>query len=139
MWSRARRGESRAGTARAVGTVVVVLTSLAVTGGVVGLAAESGRSERADRDYAADLEQPAPTPPGGVSTCCNTSTSPGCDDPVCEAAVCAVDPFCCDTAWDVQCVTQAPTLCCTLCSPAPDCNGNGIPDDCDIADGGSTD
>ncbi|KAA3622240.1 MAG: T9SS C-terminal target domain-containing protein [Bacteroidetes bacterium] len=40
---------------------------------------------------------------------CGASTgSPGFpDDPTCEAAVCAVDPFCCDISWDGLCAAQA--------------------------------
>ncbi|MCK4658300.1 MAG: hypothetical protein KAV82_02155 [Phycisphaerae bacterium] len=41
--------------------------------------------------------------------CCEGATGdpPGCEDPVCEAAVCAVDNYCCNTSWDGQCVILA--------------------------------
>ena len=48
--------------------------------------------------------------------CCEPSDQPGCWDPDCMAAVCAMDPFCCETAWDQVCVDQAPEVC-----PAADC------------------
>ena len=35
----------------------------------------------------------------------------------CEAAVCAVDPFCCDVAWDSICVGEADVLCDNVCTP----------------------
>lgn len=47
-------------------------------------------------------------------------------DPGCEAALCAIDPFCCDTAWDQLCGNAAATL--------PECSGclstNGGNPDC---------
>ena len=39
--------------------------------------------------------------------CCESSRSPGCDDPTIEACVCDVDVFCCDTQWDAICVDTA--------------------------------
>jgi hypothetical protein len=45
---------------------------------------------------------PAPT-----YSCCLFHETPGCEDPVCEASVCSHDPFCCDTAWDALCVSEA--------------------------------
>ena len=41
------------------------------------------------------------------STCCLGSDTPGCDDPECEATVCAIDDFCCLTSWDTYCVACA--------------------------------
>ena len=49
--------------------------------------------------------------PGGMTDCCYANGTPGCDDPACTNAVCAVDPFCCDTAWDGICAAQANNLC----------------------------
>ncbi len=51
-----------------------------------------------------------------ASNCCFPHGGQGCDDPACEAAVCAVDPFCCDTAWDGICAEEAQDLCGDLCS-----------------------
>jgi hypothetical protein len=63
------------------------------------------------------------------STCCAAQATPGCDDPDCQAAVCACDPFCCDTAWDLACSTDgsaggvpgcgAAVVCGDLCVPPP--------------------
>jgi hypothetical protein len=36
--------------------------------------------------------------------CCAADDEPGCGDPELEACVCAIDPYCCDTAWDEACV-----------------------------------
>ncbi len=49
------------------------------------------------------------------SSCCYNHGSADCDDAVCEAAVCGVDPFCCATRWDSICVGQAVILCGALC------------------------
>jgi hypothetical protein len=46
--------------------------------------------------------EPAACP--GEGSCCAPNGTPGCDDEACCAAVCACDPFCCDTEWDVFCV-----------------------------------
>lgn len=43
--------------------------------------------------------------------------SPGCSDDACEALVCAVDPFCCDVAWDALCAMEAEALCAPSCDP----------------------
>jgi hypothetical protein len=43
------------------------------------------------------------------SDCCIDNGTPGCDDPECQAIVCAQDPFCCDVAWDGLCASQALT------------------------------
>ncbi len=42
-------------------------------------------------------------------SCCQTggNGSPGCEDAACEAAVCAIDLFCCDISWDGVCATLA--------------------------------
>ncbi len=50
-------------------------------------------------------------PAGGGSDCCVANGTPGCDDPECEAIVCAVDPFCCDVSWDGICAGEANDLC----------------------------
>lgn len=55
-----------------------------------------------------------------TSSCCVASGGLGCDDAKCQAAVCAADPFCCDTAWDATCASEAIDLCAGLC-PHPGC------------------
>ena len=42
-----------------------------------------------------------------VGSCCETNDTPGCDEPGCQDAVCALDGFCCDTSWDVNCANCA--------------------------------
>jgi len=51
-------------------------------------------------------------------SCFSTHGTPGCDDADCCNAVCAADPFCCDTQWDGLCVSGAEKLCLT-------CGGEG--------------
>ncbi|MCH9686496.1 MAG: choice-of-anchor J domain-containing protein [Deltaproteobacteria bacterium] len=47
--------------------------------------------------------------------CCAANGSAGCDDPTCQDAVCAADPFCCSTEWDAICAAATPELCPELC------------------------
>ncbi len=57
--------------------------------------------------------------PPSTSNCCFAHvSSKGCDDPACQGAVCAVDSFCCDNAWDGICADEA-TQMCGLCAGDP--------------------
>ena len=47
----------------------------------------------------------------GAQDCFEPHGGPGCDDPVCEAAVCEQDFFCCESGWDASCVELARELC----------------------------
>jgi hypothetical protein len=42
-----------------------------------------------------------------LPSCCEPSDFTSCDDPVCQACVCAADDFCCDIGWDEFCVDCA--------------------------------
>jgi hypothetical protein len=57
--------------------------------------------------------------------CCVATGTPGCAvDPTCEACVCGIDPFCCDTGWDAICVEEAAVECqadCGCTPPVEDC------------------
>jgi hypothetical protein len=77
----------------------------------------------------------------GTGDCCADTGTPGCSDGTCCAAVCACDPFCCDTEWDEFCAGEgfqgsgcgAEILCggCATC-------GNGVLDpgeECDPPNG----
>ena len=51
-------------------------------------------------------------------SCCANNDSAGCDNSECEEAVCAVNPSCCEVAWDALCVidyVHAEDLCPGLC------------------------
>ncbi len=52
---------------------------------------------------------------GGAHDCCETHPTGGCSDPTIQSCVCAIDPYCCDTEWDGQCVLAAEALGCTDC------------------------
>ena len=77
----------------------------------------------------------------GGSNCCVANGGVGCDDAACQAAVCAIDPFCCSTAWDGICASEAAGLC-AVCGAQPcdntcppclgDCNGDGVIDAIDL-------
>jgi hypothetical protein len=43
--------------------------------------------------------------------CVTANGTPGCENGECEAAVCAIDPFCCDVAWDSICAGEALDIC----------------------------
>lgn len=69
--------------------------------------------------------------PNPKHDCCTTG-GPGCSDKACCAAVCAVDPFCCDVSWDGLCVNQVDTVCAEPCpsacpNPKHDCFTTGGP------------
>jgi predicted outer membrane repeat protein len=64
--------------------------------------------------YTPDRDEANPEPP---SNCCASHwPDPGCDDADCEAAVCAIDPFCCDNYWDSYCAVLATDICDIECS-----------------------
>lgn len=57
--------------------------------------------------------------------CCGCfSGPPGCNDPDCTAALCAADPFCCDTAWDGICCDVVQQVCGDDCDPDPTPTGS---------------
>jgi hypothetical protein len=52
--------------------------------------------------------------PADCGTCpaeCSTSSKPGCGGCGCESCVCALDSFCCKTAWDGSCVSECSSQC----------------------------
>lgn len=55
----------------------------------------------------------------GAHPCNEVSVTPGCGDPACCNTVCAMDAFCCDTAWDEVCVGEAIDAGCAA-EPFPD-------------------
>jgi hypothetical protein len=78
-----------------------------------------------------------PVCPNLTHDCCTTGT-PGCADQPCCELVCALDPFCCQVAWDTICVGEAEVNCtssgkfvypCPLPCPNPDhdCCTTGTP------------
>jgi subtilisin-like proprotein convertase family protein len=71
-------------------------------------------------------------PPAPI-TCCQTAGGTGCPEaPACEALICAVDPFCCNSTWDSACVAAAAVDCGEVeCAPSPPPAG-----DCCTANGG---
>jgi MYXO-CTERM domain-containing protein len=47
----------------------------------------------------------------GVCTGCEAKGSPGCPGCACEACVCAMDSYCCSSAWDSICVGECQNDC----------------------------
>ncbi len=58
---------------------------------------------------------------GGEGPCCEAHAGPGCDDPEVSSCVCADDPACCDSEWDVQCVDEVELFGCGLCGGGDSC------------------
>ncbi len=52
---------------------------------------------------------------GGIGACCFASGRPACEDPKVASCVCSRDAFCCQQAWDAQCVTEVDALGCGSC------------------------
>lgn len=72
--------------------------------------------------YVASLTCGGPCVPpscGSTSTgrCFEPSGAPFCDDLRCCETVCAIDPYCCDIAWDEVCVSTAKIYCVTCTLP----------------------
>jgi len=51
---------------------------------------------------------PSSTPGGD---CCAATATPGCTQASVKQCTCALDDYCCKTAWDAQCVTEARSSC----------------------------
>jgi hypothetical protein len=47
--------------------------------------------------------------------CCDIGIVPGCLDPVIEACICEIDPYCCENVWDEVCVEMVQSLSCGSC------------------------
>lgn len=74
----------------------------------------NGCSFSAMDDWLAFLEEES------CGDCVIGHATPGCENGECEATVCAVDPFCCDVAWDSICAGEAIDLCAPdICIPTP--------------------
>lgn len=72
---------------------------------------------------------------GGGGNCDDPQAGPGFpSDPTCEAAVCAIDPFCCSTQWDQFCADAAASLSGGACSGCVTGAGGGG-GNCDEASG----
>ena len=59
-----------------------------------------------------------------VGDCCEGNDAPGCSDAACQDAVCALDPFCCESAWDGICADLATNECEVCGATGPVC-GDG--------------
>jgi hypothetical protein len=67
---------------------------------------------------------------GPLQACCDPADLPGCvEDPELETCVCGLDPFCCDTQWDDQCVQTGVRQCGAVCEAGPTdcCSPAGTP------------
>jgi hypothetical protein len=53
--------------------------------------------------------------PCPTSSACTPRATAGSDQPGCSLCVCVIDPACCATAWDVDCVALAATACDAAC------------------------
>jgi hypothetical protein len=88
----------------------------------------------------AAFAKPNPFGCPGQGDCCQPTGQPGCNNTDCCRRVCALDPFCCDIAWDSICANEAasfPQCGCNpnACQPAGVCGthvqcGIGSPFNC---------
>jgi len=65
--------------------------------------------------------------------CCAANTTPGCSDAECCNQICAVDPFCCESAWDQICADAAAKGCASCAGVPGDLDGNGTVDSADLS------
>jgi hypothetical protein len=80
-----------------------------------------------------DLEQSESCRDKG-SECCALEDTPGCGSESIESCVCAADPFCCEVAWDGQCVAEVQAMGCGECDLEPlDCCEPSFLPGCDDA------
>lgn len=56
----------------------------------------------------------------GSQDCCTESKTPGCKDKTVQLCVCALDKFCCETAWDNYCVSGVVSKKCGTCAGSSD-------------------
>ncbi len=100
-----------------------------LTGGECGT---NGGTYQGDNTTCATVECPAVCGASNPNDCFVSSPTgtPGCSDASCCSTVCAVDPFCCDTAWDSICAGEAATMCGVT---APD--NDNCADRIDVTDG----
>jgi hypothetical protein len=66
----------------------------------------------------------------GANDCCVANATPYCTDAECCNTVCAVDPYCCATAWDSICANEAASMC-TVCGGGGTCGKSA--NDCCVA------
>lgn len=59
----------------------------------------------------------------GRGACLEPHTDPGCSNADCARAVCSVEPSCCSTTWDANCVSIASAVCvaASACPTTGDC------------------
>ncbi|MHC5026555.1 MAG: M12 family metallo-peptidase [Planctomycetota bacterium] len=56
--------------------------------------------------------------------CGEPNGTPFCEDDACCETVCATTPFCCETAWDLECANEALEIC-SICAVCTDCSDEG--------------
>ena len=67
----------------------------------------------------------------GGHDCCGSEHGAGCSNTAIEACVCNIDPYCCNTTWDRECVLVAEAGGCVDCVNSNDCNSNLVLDTCE--------
>jgi hypothetical protein len=88
-------------------------------GSLVGLQMTTGQQvivavDSYDTSGPFTLNIKGPVAPGN---CCAARGTAGCQDTAVQACVCDpdVDPYCCGTAWDENCVEEAISICSAVC------------------------
>jgi hypothetical protein len=69
-------------------------------------------------------------------SCFAAHSAPACDDEACCRLVCAIDPYCCTSAWDANCAAVAEQVCVACNQQQQSCpgdlNGDGMIDGGDL-------
>ncbi|MCA9290044.1 MAG: hypothetical protein KDA25_02885 [Phycisphaerales bacterium] len=98
----------------APGEYLIVVTPETLGGGPVLFGHPCGSGSN-DYHLVVECVEPCgdvrPCDPATAGPCDIPHSTPGCDNPDCCAAVCAVEPFCCTVEWDALCVALAQDLC----------------------------
>ncbi len=69
----------------------------------------------------------------GSGPCDTPDAAPGCEYVDCCNRICLVDPYCCLTAWDGNCVAEAQSMCFLTCGPgAGNCREVHTTPGCDV-------
>ncbi len=96
---------------------LTITPSLFVPDDVVSDSLTTGDALYAAATESEESDQTVNGPVGTGGDCCLPNpTSPGCNDLVCEQAVCQQLPFCCSDVWDFACADLASVVC-DSCGP----------------------
>jgi hypothetical protein len=109
----------------------------ATDGGTLGTTGTDDADTGTGTDPTGDTSGGTDTTGGGneLGNCCEPAGIAGCEVQEVADCVCAEDPFCCETEWDISCAAEVNTLGCGECQLPPqvwdcyctaDCDGTVV-------------